>query len=139
MGIPCIYVPGAMDMCVAIGADPEIYKGRVEYHHNDMEIVTHFRPNASDALVQGKCLGEKIAKTTAETAVFFPHGGLSMLDVPGEVLYDPEANAVLFKTIREYADNGKVEFIDSDLNINDEEFALAVGKKMVDFMQKHYD
>ena len=83
-------------------------------------------------------LGQKMSKNKAEAAVFFPHGGLSMIDLPGKPMYNPPVDELLFKTIKENADNGNVEFYDYDCSINDEEFAVAVAKKMDEYMKKHY-
>jgi hypothetical protein len=46
---------------------------------------------------------------------------------------DPEADAALFDALREHLDPD-IELIEMETNINDEEFALTIAKKLDEYM-----
>jgi uncharacterized protein (UPF0261 family) len=43
---------------------------------------------------------------------------------------------MLFETLRKNIDLEKVEIIEKDLHINDEEYALALAKKMIELIEE---
>ncbi len=55
-------------------------------------------------------------------AILLPHKGVSQLDSPGGMFWDPAADAACYDTIKAMVKPG-VQVIDLDLNINDPEFA----------------
>ena len=65
--------------------------------------------------------------------MMLPLKGVSAIDVEGAPFYDAEADKVLFDTLREQlADN--VELIEMDYAVNDDEFALAAAKKLIELL-----
>lgn len=126
MGLPQVVCLGAMDMCT-IGNLPT--EGKHLYCHNE-NIPSHFRPTKEEVVLSGRDLGEKLNRATAPAAVFFPHGGLSMIDLPGQPMYNPEVDEALFDSIKQTVSNPVVELYDMPNNINDEAFAVAAAKRL---------
>ena len=61
-----------------------------------------------------------------------PLRGVSAIDRDGESFNDPDARAALFDAIR--AHRGDVELIEMDNHVNDDAFAEAAAKKLLDLM-----
>ncbi len=74
--------------------------------------------------------------TTGATALFLPLKGVSLIDAEGQPFYGPEEDRALFDALRDNINQDKVELIEMDNNINDEAFALAMAKKLVDMLEK---
>jgi uncharacterized protein (UPF0261 family) len=74
-------------------------------------------------------IAEKLNKAESKTALFLPLKGVSMIDAEGQPFYGPDEDKMLFETLRKNIDQDKVELIEKDLHINDEEYALALAKK----------
>ena len=66
-----------------------------------------------------------------------PRGGLSSIDRPGKIFYDPKANEALFEALKDNLSD-KIEIIEDDHHLDDPEFAIRVGEKMVDLLN-HID
>jgi uncharacterized protein (UPF0261 family) len=136
-GIPQVVSTGALDM-VNFGpmeTVPERFKGRKLYKHNPS--VTLMRTTNEENAQLGKIIAEKLNAAKGPTALFLPLEGVSLYDVEGKPFYDPQADAALFKAIRENIDRTKVELIEMDTDINDERFALAMAKKLAEMMEKN--
>ena len=73
--------------------------------------------------------------TEGPTTLMLPLGGVSMIDAEGQPFYGPEEDQMLFDVLRENIDRKKVELIEMDNNINDEEFALAAARKLVELIE----
>jgi uncharacterized protein (UPF0261 family) len=82
----------------------------------------------------GRIIAEKLNQASGPTALFLPLKGVSMIDVEGEDFYDPEADGELFDALRENISES-VEFVEMDTDINDEEFALAMARKLDEYMK----
>ena len=67
--------------------------------------------------------------------LFFPTGGISMLDVPGQAFHDPEADAVLFDTIEQELASTSIDICRDPRQINDPNFAVALADSLVELMQ----
>lgn len=126
MGIPLVAAPGAMDMVST--TDFSQYPDRKIYCHNTAP--SHFRPNAQDVQKSGAYIADALNQATGPCAFYFPHGGLSMVGVPGEIMSDPPTDSVLCDTIRATIDPARVEFHESELDINDKAFALTLAQRL---------
>jgi uncharacterized protein (UPF0261 family) len=62
--------------------------------------------------------------------LFVPLRGVSMIDAEGQPFHDPEADAALFEALREGLAGSRVELVELDHNVNDEEFAVAMADKL---------
>lgn len=133
-GIPQVVCPGAMDMVST--TDFTQYPNRRVYCHNTTP--SHFRPNAEDMRRTGRYMAQQLNQSTAPCAVYFPKGGLSMVDRPGEPMYDPQADQALLDTLKENLNLERVEFHESDLDINDEAFALMLAERLHRMIQRSH-
>jgi uncharacterized protein (UPF0261 family) len=134
-GIPQVVSTGAMDMVNFGPKDdvPDEFRDRHLHVHNPQ--VTLMRTTAEENAELGRILAEKVNGATGPSAVFLPLGGVSMIDVEGEDFYDPEADEALFEAIRDTLDDG-VELVEMDAAINDEEFAVAMAKKLDELLRE---
>jgi uncharacterized protein (UPF0261 family) len=133
-GTPQVVSTGALDM-VNFGPEdsvPETFRDRKLHVHNPQ--VTLMRTTPEECAELGRLLAEKLNAATGPTALALPLGGVSMLDVEGEDFHDPEADAALFGAIRETLDPN-VELLEMETDINDESFALAMARKLDEFMR----
>jgi len=132
-GTPQVVSTGALDM-VNFGPEdsvPEEFRDRRFHVHNPQ--VTLMRTTAEECAELGRIIAEKLNAATGPTALALPLGGVSMIDVEGEDFYDPETDAALFDSLRENLDPN-VELIEMETDINDEEFAVTIAKKLDEYM-----
>jgi uncharacterized protein (UPF0261 family) len=111
---------------------PKEFAGRNLYRHNPT--VTLMRTTVGENIQIGKKLSEKLNMASGKTALFIPLKGVSMIDAPGQAFYGPDEDKALFDTLRSGVNKSIVEVIEMDNNINDEEFALAAAKKLIELM-----
>lgn len=133
MGIPHVVSTGALDMVNFGPPDsvPEKFNDRTFHQHNPQ--VTLMRTTPEENAEFGRIIAEKLNDAAGPVAVFLPLDGVSMLDVNGEDFYEPAADEALFTAIRENL-SSTIERIEMETDINDEEFALALARKMDEYM-----
>ncbi|MEY7848107.1 Tm-1-like ATP-binding domain-containing protein [Natrarchaeobius sp. A-rgal3] len=132
-GTPQVVSVGALDM-VNFGpreSVPGTFEGRTFHEHNPA--VTLMRTTATETEELGRIISEKLSRSRGATALYLPLEGVSMLDVEGEVFHDPEADTALFETLRETIDD-TVELVEYETEINDERFAVAMAKRLDEYM-----
>ena len=137
LGIPQVIVPGAADTIVLPPRDqvPEKFKNRRLNFHNPT--MTTIRTTAEENTQIATFIAEKLNRAKGPVCVIFPLGGLSSIDRPGKIFYDPEANRALFSTLKQKL-NPKIEIIEDEHHLDDPEFAVRVGESMIRLMkQKH--
>ncbi|MFP8954579.1 Tm-1-like ATP-binding domain-containing protein (plasmid) [Natrialbaceae archaeon A-arb3/5] len=134
-GTPQVVSTGALDMVNFGPRDsvPDEFDDRQFHIHNPQ--VTLMRTTAEENAELGEIIGDKLSNATGPTALYLPLEGVSMIDVEGEDFYDPEADEELFDALREHAGEN-VELVERETDINDDEFALAMAKKLDQFVQK---
>jgi uncharacterized protein (UPF0261 family) len=134
-GIPQVVVPGCLDMVNFWEPDtvPERFAGRRFYRHNPH--ITLMRTNVRENEELGAVIAEKLNRSTGDAAVFLPGRGLSMIDAPGGPFWWPEADRALFASLRGNLD-GRIELVETDAHINDENFAVACAEKLLQFLKK---
>ncbi|RQG99411.1 Tm-1-like ATP-binding domain-containing protein [Natrarchaeobius oligotrophus] len=134
-GTPQVVSTGALDM-VNFGpreSVPDEFEDRQFHIHNPQ--VTLMRTTPEENAELGEIVAEKLSAATGPTALFLPLEGVSMIDVEGEDFHDPEADAALFDALRaELAEN--VERLELETDVNDDEFALAMAKKLDEYMRE---
>ncbi|MDJ1434764.1 Tm-1-like ATP-binding domain-containing protein [Halostagnicola sp. A-GB9-2] len=132
-GIPQVVSTGALDM-VNFGPRetvPEEFEGRQFVAHNPQ--VTLMRTTSEENAELGAIIGEKLRKSTAPTALYLPLKGVSAIDIDGEEFHDPAADEALFDALRDTAGEA-VEVVERETDINDEDFALAMAKKLDEYL-----
>lgn len=129
-GIPQVVSCGALDMVNFHAREtvPERFKSRNLYKHNPT--VTLMRTTADECREIGKKIAGKLNQANGPVALILPLRGVSSLDAEGQPFFDPEADQVLFESLREnVAPN--VNVIELDLHINDAEFADRIAEELL--------
>jgi uncharacterized protein (UPF0261 family) len=133
LGIPQVVSLGALDMVNfgAVETVPAEFRNRLLYKHNPT--VTLMRTTAAECAELGRRIGRKLSAATGPLTLFVPLRGVSLIDVEGQVFFDPEADEALVGGLRETL-AADVDVRELDTDINDPEFAHA----MVDALDEHY-
>ena len=84
----------------------------------------------------GAMLASKWNQTETDMAILLPEKGVSMIDAEGQPFDGVEERKALFDAIENGIDNGHVEIIKLDCNINDKLFAETAAQKLIDLMEK---
>lgn len=125
-GVPYVGSVGAMDM-INFGersSVPEIFNERLFHIHNDQ--VTLMRTTAEENRQIGEWVASKLNAMNGPVRFLIPEGGVSLLDVPGGVFHDPDADRVLFDTLEQNVkQTSNRKLIRIPASINDEQFANA--------------
>lgn len=132
--IPQVVSVGALDMVNFGPMDtvPAQFKDRNLYKHNPT--VTLMRTTADELKSIGHEIATRLADATGKTTLMLPLKGVSMIDVEGQPFYNPEADKVLFDTLRTELEGSNVEIVELDTDINDKEFAVAAAKKLISLL-----
>ncbi len=133
-GIPQVVSVGALDMVNfgPVSTVPTKFDGRNFYEHN--ATVTLMRTTVEENAKLGEIIGKKVSQSVGKTAFFIPLQGVSMIDKDGMPFEGKEEDKALFNALRENIDTKKVELIELDNHINDDEFALAMAKKLIELI-----
>jgi uncharacterized protein (UPF0261 family) len=131
-GLPQIIVPGGLDMFIFPGTKetvpPEYSERRIHVHGPDTVLVRTTREEVATA---GKLLAKRANSAEGPVAIVIPLGGFSSVDAEGQHFYDPQADAVFARVIKDNVKN-KVDIIEVNAHINDAKFA----RKVVDTFDK---
>jgi uncharacterized protein (UPF0261 family) len=121
-GIPTILAPGCVDMCNFWGMEtvPEKYHGRNLYKWNPN--VTLMRTTPAENVRIGELIAAAANAAQGPVAILLPLNGVSQLDSPGGMFWDPAADAACYETIKAQVKSG-IPVIELDCNINDPAFA----------------
>jgi len=133
-GIPQVVSVGALDMVNfgPIDTVPEQFKTRNLYKHNVS--VTLMRTTPEENRKLGEIIAAKLNKAKGPVVLFLPLKGVSALDKEGMPFYDPQADAMLFKALKENL-KPHVEVRELDCNINDPEFAEAMANTLLQLIK----
>jgi len=120
---------GALDMANfgAWESVPEAFRQRRLYRHNPN--VTLMRTTPEECRAIGEYLVTKINAMRGPVRFLIPLLGVSAIDREGEPFHDPEADRVLFETLKQGFRSGPDRhLLEVPYHLNDEGFALAVVK-----------
>jgi uncharacterized protein (UPF0261 family) len=128
--VPQVISLGALDMVNFGPAEtvPEKFRGRRLYQHNAAVTLMRTTPEENDRL--GREIAEKASAARGPTAILVPLRGVSAIDKEGQPFWWPEADAVLFQSLRSWL-APQVELIELDLHINDPAFAAAAARTLL--------
>jgi uncharacterized protein (UPF0261 family) len=110
---------------------PEKFAGRRFYQHNPNITLMRTTPEENDRL--GKEIAEKASAARGPTAVLVPLQGVSAIDRQGQPFWWPEADAALFRSLRNWM-SPQVRLIELDMHINDPAFAEAAARTLLEMM-----
>lgn len=131
---PYIGACGALDMVNFNAPEtvPDRYKGRLFYEHNPQ--ITLMRTTPEENTEIGRFIGEKLNQMNGVVRFFFPEGGVSALDAPGQPFWDPVANKALIDALEETVhQTANRQIVRVPYNINDPEFSELVVKTFRSF------
>ena len=130
-GLPQVVSVGALDMCDfgPPATIPPEYRDRRFVKHNPH--ITPMRTTTAENIQLGRSLAARVNKASGPVHLFLPLRGVSAIDAPGKPFHDPEADAVLFETIKNEVDPAVVRVIELDAHINDAEFAVAMADDLI--------
>lgn len=131
-GAPYLGSCGALDM-VNFGAPetvPERYRGRKLYPHNPQ--ITLMRTSVEDNICQARWIADRLNRCKGKVRFLLPMGGVSALDAPGQVFFDPAADAALFDTlVAEFRPTHHRRLVKVPHHINDPKFAEIAGEEFL--------
>ena len=133
LGLPQVVVPGAADTIVLPPRDqvPDRFLNRTLNFHNPT--MTTMRTTPEENILIAKFIAEKLNRAKGPVCVMLPRGGLSTIDKPGKIFYNPEANTALFDTLKSSL-SPNIEILEEEHHLDDPEFAVRVGQMMVKYM-----
>ena len=134
-GLPQVVSLGALDM-VNFGPRetvPERYENRNLYVHNPT--ITLMRTTPDECREIARIVARKLNAATGPTVLFVPLRGVSAIATEGQPFHDPEADEALFQTLRAELDTDTVEVHELELDVNDEEFALAMANRLHELVE----
>jgi uncharacterized protein (UPF0261 family) len=135
LGLPQVIVPGAADTIVLPPRDqvPQKFKNRTLNFHNPT--MTTMRTTPEENVAIAEFIAAKLNSSKGPVVVMLPLGGLSSIDRPGKIFYDPEANGALFATLKLKLSSA-TEVIEDEHHLDDPEFAIRVGQQMVSLLNR---
>jgi uncharacterized protein (UPF0261 family) len=135
LGLPQVIVPGAADTIVLPPRDqvPEKFKNRTLNFHNPT--MTTMRTTPEENVAIAEFIATKINQSKGPVTVMLPMGGLSSIDRPGKIFFDPQANHALFDTLKHKLAT-RIEIIEDEHHLDDPQFAVRVGEKMVSLLKR---
>jgi len=135
LGLPQVIVPGAADTIVLPPGDqiPEKFRNRTLNFHNPT--MTTMRTTKEENVFIGRFIAEKLNEAKGPVCVMLPLGGLSSIDRPGKIFYDPKANAALFDTLKHELSTD-IQIIEDEHHLDDPEFGIRVGRIMTKLMNR---
>jgi uncharacterized protein (UPF0261 family) len=124
--LPQVIVPGGLDMFIFPGtkeAVPDKYKARPIHAHGPDRVLV--RTTAEEVAAAARLLAKRANEAKGPVAVVIPLRGFSAVDRPGQHFYNPEADSMFGRVVRENVKES-VEIVEVDAHINDKGFAGAV-------------
>jgi uncharacterized protein (UPF0261 family) len=133
-GVPQVVSCGALDMVNFWAYDtvPAKFKDRILYKHNPN--ITLMRTTPEECAELGRIIAGKLNQAKGPTTLFLPLKGVSAIDQEGQPFYLPEADAALFKALRENI-QPPVELVELDMHINDPAFSAAMAERLLEMLK----
>ena len=136
LGIPQVVVPGCIDFSVhgRPEAIPPALRDRPIYTHNPEFTLVRTLPSEMRQL--GRTFAERLNDATGAVEVMVPEHGLSIPSTPGDVFWDPEADAGFLAELRARL-RPDIPVTTLAAHINDKSFAVAVAERCLALMHYH--
>ncbi len=138
--VPLVLSLGALDMVNfgAMDTVPAEFRHRKLHIHNSQ--VTLMRTSVEENRQIAAWIAEKLNQSVAPLTLLIPSGGVSLLDVPGQPFYDPEADAALFDELSKRLHvTDERQLIRLPYAINSPEFSAALVEHFRTLIEKHRD
>lgn len=135
LGLPQVVVPGCIDFSVhgRPEAVPEKFRGRPVYTHNPEFTLVRTMP---DEMVQlGRIFADRLNEARGPVEVMVPTGGLSIPSKPGDVFWNPDADAGFVNELRANL-RADIPVTSHPWHINAPEFADAVADRFLSLVSR---
>ena len=135
MRIPQVVSTGCVDFFVQGAREtiPEKWRERKMYYHNPK--FTLIRTSESEMQVVGETAAHRLNQAKGPVTVILPLNGMSISGLEGGSTHDPEADRILFDTLRKGL-RKDIHVIDAEWHINEAPFADLVVNAFVALMSK---
>jgi uncharacterized protein (UPF0261 family) len=127
IGIPQLVVASCLDF-IALGARstiPQDLQRRKAHYHNPQFTLLRIPGEEMERI--GRLMAERLSSATGPTTLVCPRGGMSIANVPGGDLWDPEADERFYSALFEGLGHNVVRF-DLPGHVND----AATGEAVAD-------
>lgn len=134
-GIPQVIAPGSINIVNFLGPEtvPEKYRGRTICYHNPQATAPIL--NAEEIKQVGETVARKLNQATGPIKVLIPTRGFSAIEYEGSIFFDELSVRGLIETLRGSL-NKNIEIMEIAANINDDEFAEAVGETFLNIVRQ---
>ncbi|MEE8374547.1 MAG: Tm-1-like ATP-binding domain-containing protein, partial [Dehalococcoidia bacterium] len=125
-GLPQVIVPGGLDMFIFPGTKetiPPEYQGRTLHAHGPNTVLA--RTSRDEVEKAAKIIAGRANRAVGPVAIVVPLRGFSAVDREGHHFFDPEADSVFGRVVKDAVKEG-IDVVEVDAHINDDEFARAV-------------
>lgn len=131
-GLPQVVAPGGLDYFVFGPPEsvPGRFSGRPAHHHNLYN--TNVRATGEELARVGQVLGERLNDARGPVAFLYPLRGWSQIGREGGIMWDPEANEALRRSLQGVLRRDRVRYREIDANINDPLFADEAVREFLD-------
>jgi uncharacterized protein (UPF0261 family) len=92
------------------------------------------RTSADECDAIGLRIAGQLNRATGPTVLVLPLRGVSAIDAESQPFYDPQADRVLFTSLRSHLDP-RIRIVEVDAHINDSRFAEVVSTEMLDLLR----
>ena len=111
---------------------PEKFQDRTFYQHNPT--VTLMRTTIEENAKLGEIMAKKLNKAKSPTTIVIPSKGVSAIDKDGQPFHSPEAIQTWTTNLKANLDQ-KVNLIETESHINDEDFAEKLATTLLKKLQ----
>lgn len=135
-GVPQVVATGGVDM-VRFGpmsTVPEEFRGRVLHQHTEFVTLMRTTPEENEKI--GRTIGERLTQATGPVYLIVPTSGTSALSTEGGVFHDPEADAALFESLEDSADDS-VDLVWVHADVNSEKFAMRAAEILMNELDRN--
>lgn len=129
-GIPQVVSVGALDMVNfgPVETVPERFRQRRLYRHNDAVTLMRTTPRECEEIARR--IAAQLNRASGPVVVVLPGRGVSAIDAEGKPFHDPDADRVLFDTLRACL-RPATRVVEVDAHINDPAFAEVVSAELL--------
>jgi uncharacterized protein (UPF0261 family) len=134
LGLPQVLAPGAIEVMVYNEPEtvPPPFNTRRLVRHSPQ--ITDVRLNAEEMERVGREVAERLSHTGKTACFMIPTAGFDSYDRPGGEFWDPEADGAFTRTLRDNLPEN-IEIVEVEANIEDEEFATACARRLIDLIR----
>jgi uncharacterized protein (UPF0261 family) len=132
--VPHVVAPGGIDVVNFRASQPVPPHLRRRHFYRHSQITLLMRTSVSESRRLGRLVALKLNRARGPVAVLLPLRGFSAYDKRGKAFFNPKADLAFIKALERHL-APRVEVIELNCHINDEEFGRAAAWKLLEFMR----